>query len=62
MARNEDELAQTQSSGSVFEAGGVADFTTTEAQNVSDVVLHMQPVGDLEAQAWVRYWVSKGLF
>jgi len=31
MARNDDELSQTQSSLSVFEAGGVADFSTAEA-------------------------------
>ncbi|KAF8549634.1 NAD(P)-binding protein [Imleria badia] len=53
MARNDDELSQTQSHGSVFEAGGFVDFSTTEAQ---------RPVGEIEARAWIQYWISKGLF
>ena len=62
MARNDDELSQAQSSGSAFEAGGLADFNTTEAQRISNTVLNMQRVGETEAQAWIQYWISRGLF
>jgi hypothetical protein len=62
MARNDYELSQAQSSGSVFEAGGLVDFSTAEAQRVSNTVLNMQPVGETEARAWIQYWISKGLF
>ena len=62
MARSDDELSQTQSSGSAFEAGGLADFSTTEAQRVSYTVLKMQPVGETEVRTWIQYWISKGLF
>ena len=62
MARNDDEVSRTQSSGSVFEAGGLADFSTTEAQRVSNTVLKMRPVGDADARTWIQYWISKGLF
>lgn len=62
MAANDEELAQMQGNGSGFEVGGVAELCTTNAQCVSDAVLKMQPVGKTEAHAWVRYWISKGLF
>jgi len=62
MARNDYELSQSQSSGSVFEAGGLVDFSTAEARRVSNTVLKMQPVGETEARAWIQYWISKGLF
>lgn len=62
MARNDDELVRVKGNGSVFEAGGVADISTAEAQRISNAVLTMQPVGVIEARAWVQYWISKGLF
>ena len=62
MAGNDDKHSRTQGSGSVFEAGSVADFSTTEAQRVSNTVLKMQPVGEMEVRAWIQYWISKGLF
>lgn len=61
MARNDDELAG-QVNGSVFEAGGVADVSTAEAQRISNAVLRMQPIGETEAHAWIQYWISKGFF
>jgi len=62
MARNEVELSQTQGSESVTEMGGAADFSTSEAQRVSNTVSRMRPVGEHEARTWIQYWISKGLF
>ncbi|KAI9458226.1 acetyl-CoA synthetase-like protein [Boletus coccyginus] len=62
MARNEIELSQSQGSRSVIEVGGAADFSTDVAQRISNTVSRMQPVGELEARAWIQYWISKGLF
>ncbi|KAG8221462.1 acetyl-CoA synthetase-like protein [Butyriboletus roseoflavus] len=65
MARYED-LAQTETQLKeplrMREAGGMGDFSTTKVQRVSDTVAHMKPVGNVDAQAWVNYWSSAGLF
>ena len=44
------------------EAAGMTNFSTTKAQQVSPTMANMQAVGEIEADAWVRYWISKGAF
>ncbi|KAF8838002.1 putative nonribosomal peptide synthetase [Paxillus ammoniavirescens] len=44
----------------VTEAGGMTNFSTTKSQRVSPTMAHMQPIGEAEAESWVRYWISKG--
>ena len=58
MARHEE---LTRSETQVREMG-MADFSTAKAQRVSKTVAHMQPVGEVDAHAWVNYWSSAGLF
>ncbi|KAF8550124.1 hypothetical protein OG21DRAFT_1420184, partial [Imleria badia] len=58
MARHEE---LTQAETQVGEVGMV-DFSTSNSQRVSKTVAHMQPVGDVDAHAWVNYWSSAGLF
>jgi hypothetical protein len=47
---------------SVTEAAGMANFSTAKAQRVSLTMKNMQAIGEIEADAWVGYWMSKGAF
>ncbi|KAF8129542.1 acetyl-CoA synthetase-like protein [Boletus edulis] len=44
------------------EAAGMTNFSTTKAQEVSETMANMQAIGEIEADAWVGYWVGKGAF
>ena len=44
------------------EAAGMTNFSTTKVQQISPTMANMQAVGEIEADAWVRYWISKGAF
>ncbi|KIK79350.1 hypothetical protein PAXRUDRAFT_36462 [Paxillus rubicundulus Ve08.2h10] len=46
----------------VTEAGGMTNFSTTKSQRVSQTMARMQPIGEADAESWVRYWISKGFF
>jgi len=47
---------------SATEAAGMTNFSTSKSQQVSATMATMQAVGEVEADAWVGYWISKGAF
>ncbi|KAG9309639.1 putative aminoadipate reductase [Chiua virens] len=47
---------------SATEAAGMTNFSTTKSQQVSLTMAKMQAIGEVEADAWVSYWISKGAF
>ncbi|KAH0828782.1 acetyl-CoA synthetase-like protein [Lanmaoa asiatica] len=44
------------------ESAGMTNFSTTKVQQVSPTMANMQAIGEVEADAWVGYWISKGAF
>ena len=44
------------------EAAGMTNFSTTKVQQVSPTMASMRAIGEIEADAWIRYWISKGAF
>ena len=46
----------------ITEAAGMTNFSTTKIQQVSPTMANMQAIGEVEADAWVGYWISKGAF
>jgi nucleoside-diphosphate-sugar epimerase len=53
----------TRSRGvSTSEAAGMTNFSTIKVQQVSATMANMQAIGEVEADAWVGYWISKGAF
>ncbi|KAG6371190.1 hypothetical protein JVT61DRAFT_9812 [Boletus reticuloceps] len=44
------------------EAAGMTNFSITKAQGVSETMANMRAIGEVEADAWVGYWVGKGAF
>ncbi|KIK91581.1 hypothetical protein PAXRUDRAFT_149195 [Paxillus rubicundulus Ve08.2h10] len=51
-----------QTRPTITEAGGMTNFSTNKSQRVSQTMARMQPIGEAEAESWVRYWISKGYF
>lgn len=56
-----DEAARAQGTTDT-EAGGMTNFSTSKAQEVSATMANMRAIGEVEADAWVGYWISKGAF
>lgn len=46
----------------VTEAAGMTNFSTTKVRQVSPTMANMQAIGEVEADAWVGYWISKSAF
>ncbi|KAF8436597.1 putative nonribosomal peptide synthetase [Boletus edulis BED1] len=44
------------------EAAGMANFSTTKVQAVSPTMANMRAIGEVEADAWVGYWIGQGAF
>ncbi|KAK2461112.1 hypothetical protein APHAL10511_006891 [Amanita phalloides] len=47
---------------SVKEAAGMATLSTSKIQQISQTMANMKEIGEVEADAWVGYWISKGAF
>ncbi|KAH7929525.1 putative nonribosomal peptide synthetase [Leucogyrophana mollusca] len=43
------------------EAGGAAMFATDKTQAVSKTMKELRQIGHADAEAWVQYWVEKGM-
>ncbi|KAG6371116.1 hypothetical protein JVT61DRAFT_10658 [Boletus reticuloceps] len=55
----EDEAIQRMGVGPT-EAGGMTNFSTPKVREVSATMANMQAIGEVEADAWVGYWIAKG--
>jgi len=44
------------------ESGGLSKFATLKAQSVSPTMRELIPIGARDAELWVSYWSSVGLF
>ncbi|KDR79161.1 hypothetical protein GALMADRAFT_277673 [Galerina marginata CBS 339.88] len=44
------------------ESGGMAEFSTSKAQSLSKTMKDLPPIGDHDAELWVKYWKTAGLF
>ncbi|KAG9309638.1 putative aminoadipate reductase [Chiua virens] len=55
-----DESIRRMGDASVTEALGVTNFSTIKMRQVSPTVARMKAIGEADADAWVKYWISKG--
>jgi hypothetical protein len=44
------------------ETGGLAMFSTSKVQSISETMKTLPSLGPTDTQAWVKYWKSAGLF
>ncbi|KAF4610095.1 hypothetical protein D9613_010628 [Agrocybe pediades] len=44
------------------ESGGMAEFSTAKAQEISKTMKELPPIGKKDAKLWVHYWKNVGLF
>jgi hypothetical protein len=40
----------------------MTNFSTVKVRQISPTMANMQAVGEVEADGWVRYWISEGAF
>jgi len=62
MRNANDGLRIVGSEVAYIEAGGLAILSTDKIQRVSKTVREISPLSAEDANRWVRYWTSKGLF
>jgi len=60
LVRGDEAIRRSQIAAT--EAAGIANFITTKAQRVSPTMANMQAIGEVEADAWVAYWIANGVF
>ncbi|KAF8121589.1 acetyl-CoA synthetase-like protein [Boletus edulis] len=51
-------VASTEAAGSA----GMTNFSTAKMRAVSPTMANMRAIGETEADAWVTYWIAKGVF
>ncbi|KAF8129526.1 acetyl-CoA synthetase-like protein [Boletus edulis] len=56
-----DEAIRNMSVGAT-EAAGMTNFSTVKVRAVSATMANMRAIGEVEADAWVGYWIAKGAF
>ena len=62
MRNADDGLRITGSEVARIEAGGLVILSTDKTQRVSKTVREISPLSADDANRWVKYWTSKGLF
>ena len=58
----EADLAVIRKGDNGLETGGFPKFSTEKTKSVSLTMKELQPIGARDAELWVSYWSSVGLF